>query len=144
MTEINTTSLPCPSCGSVDTETFSWKGEPRGERYFVCERWICNACDHCWQTDWKEENDDAYAIEGQIQRDFDHEQETGLCSYCGDRLEVVEAPDGTLIFNSCAACNAYNDELLAEDWLNEYEGHYVASDFDQSGIQSDNLDDIPF
>lgn len=55
-----------------------------------------------------------------IYHDVDHEQKTGLCTYCGEPLEVLEDPDGQLYFDSCHHCDAYDQEIEVENWLYEH------------------------
>lgn len=50
-----------------------------------------------------------------LNRDFDHEQETGLCSYCGRVLPITEAPNGDLITCTCPTCDSYEQWGYLED-----------------------------
>lgn len=40
----------------------------------------------------------------------------GTCSYCGKEADLMELPDGSLERSEvCEYCEAYNEELLADD-----------------------------
>lgn len=54
----------CPKCGSEDTDTLMWKGEPFGDSYYETRLKFCNECDHDWFTEWREWTDED--LENQI------------------------------------------------------------------------------
>jgi hypothetical protein len=141
---ISAESVICPLCKANDSEIFSLRGEQRESGFFCCQQMFCNTCGHFWLTDWIEDIEQGEHVADYIDRNFDDEQQTGVCSYCGSQLEVGESPDGLLYFATCKACDAYNDERAAEEWLDEFEDHYPPSDFDQRGMRIGNLGDIPF
>jgi hypothetical protein len=51
-----------------------------------------------------------------LDRDFEREQETGVCSYCGELLPIEEWPDGKLCFGTCPSCDDYDQETELDNW----------------------------
>lgn len=45
-----------------------------------------------------------------------HITQDGICSYCGCEADIVEAPDGELLFaDDCFCCDEYNSDVRLED-----------------------------
>jgi hypothetical protein len=87
-----------------------------------------------------------------LNRDFETEQQTGVCSYCGEPLELIETPFGDVGYATCQGCDEYDgvgqyeDDDYENGWLDgrHFDEPYLPEDAPEYLTSSGTEDSIPF